>query len=224
MSSLLIVIGIVENGGSAVGSVTGRRTEESAGGPDLVNAVDVPVPGRERGREKDRLQEEMMPLVVAGVESEKGNVGGQREETAGVGRGVENVREGAGVGIAKGTERGARDLMERKLPREMEPPRVVSGCWRTMKEKLVRAWRSVEIENEKGTGTAGAATGTETGAGETGTETGSTRGIGGRETGGSAERSAMVPYEMTWAPRMTWVMRMRQEHHHTWRSTVRMGS
>lgn len=118
------VIGIVGNGGSAAGSVTGTRTEENAAGPDLVSAADVLVPARERGRETDQLQEEMMPLVVAGVESEKGNVGGQREETAGVGRGVENVREGAGVGIAKGTEKGARDLMERKLLREMERPRV----------------------------------------------------------------------------------------------------
>lgn len=215
------VIGTAETGGSAAGSVTGTRTE-NAGGPDPVNAVDVPVPGSERGR--DRLEQERMSAVAAGVESERGSVVGQREETAGVGRGVENGREGAGAGIARETGREARGWMGRRSARETVLLRVGSGCWRNMKEKWVRAWRSVETGTEKGTEeTAGAATGTETGAGETGTETGSTRGSVGRETGGSAERSATAPYEMTWVPKMTWAMRMREERRHTWRSTVRMG-
>lgn len=220
LSWLLIVIVTVETGGSAVESVTGTRTE-TAGGLDLVNDVDVPVPVSER--ERGRLEEEMTAVVVVGVESERGIVGGQREETAGVERGVENGRKGAGAEIAKETGREARGWMERRSARETGPMRVASGCWRNMKEKWVRAWRSVETETEKGTGTVGAATGTETGAGETGTETGSTRGSGGRETRGTAERSAIAPYEMTWAPKMTWAMRMREEHHHTLRSTVRMG-
>lgn len=210
----------MENGGSAAGSVTGTRTE-SAGGPDLVSADDVPVPASERGRERDPL--EMMELEVADVESERGIVGWQWGETAGVERGVENEREGAGARIARGTGKEARGLMEKRSVRETESLRVVRGCWRNMKEKLVRAWRSGETGTEKGTGNADAVTETETGVGETGTETGSTRGKGGRERGETAERSATAPYEMTWAPKMTWAMRMREEHRHTQRSTVRMG-
>lgn len=217
-----IVIGNVENGGSAVGSVTGTRTE-SAEGPGLANAVVVPVPGSERGRERGRLEEETRSPLLVGVVSERGSVGGQREETAGVGRGVENVREGAGAVTARETGRGARGWMERRSARAMESLKVVSGCWRSMKEKWVRAWRSVGTGTEKGTETAGAATGTKTGAGETGTEIGSTRGSGGREIGGTAERIATAPYEMTLAPKMTWAMRMRGEPHQTWRSTVRTG-
>lgn len=215
------VIGTVESGGSAAGSVTGTRTE-TAEGPDPANGDDVPVLGSEKGREIDRLEEERT-AAVAGVERERRTVGGQREETAEAGRGVENGREGAGAGIARETGKEARGWMGRTSAREMVPLRVRSGCWRNTKEKWVRAWRSVETRKEKGTGTAGAATGTETGAGETGTETGSTRESGGRETGGNAERSDTAPYEMTWAPKMTWAMRRREEHRHTWRSTVRMG-
>lgn len=218
---LSIVIGIVENGESAVGSVTGTKTE-SAEGPGLANAAVVPVPGSERGRDRLEEEETRSPLLV-GVVNERGSVGGQREETAGVGRGVENVREGAGAVTARETGRGARGWMERRLARAMESPKVLSGCWRNMKEKWVRAWRSVETGTEKGTEIAGAATGTKTGAGETGTETESTRGSGGRGIGGTAERIATAPYEMTLAPKMTWAMRMREEPHQTWRNTVKMG-
>lgn len=97
--------GTVETGGNAAGSATGTRTE-TAEGPDLVNAVDVPVPESERGRERDRL--EMTTVELADVESERGIVGGLWEETAGVGRGVENERGGAGARIARGTGREAR--------------------------------------------------------------------------------------------------------------------
>lgn len=214
------VIGTVESGGSAAGSATGTRTE-TAEGPDPANGVDVPVPGSERGRETDRL-EGRTAAVVAAVESGRGTVG-EQQETAEVGRGVENGREGAGAGIARETGREARGWMGRRSAREMPPPRVGSGCWRNMKEKWVRAWRSVETGTEKGTGTAGVVTGTEIDAGETGTETGSTRGSGGRETGGTVEKSATAPYEMTWVPKMTWAMRMKEERRHTWRSIVRMG-
>lgn len=214
------VIGTAENGGSAAGSATGTRTE-TAEGPDPVNDADVLVPGRERGRETDRLWERTATAVVAGVESERRTVGGRREEAAGVGRGVENGREGAGAGIARETGREARGWTGRRSARETVPLKVGSGCWRNMKEKWARAWRSGETGTEKGTGTAGAVTGTETGAGETGT--GSTRGSEGRETGGNAERSATAPYEMTWALKMTWAMRMREERRHKWKSTVRTG-
>lgn len=206
--------GTVETGGIAAGSVTGTKIE-TVGGPDLVNVDGVPVPVNERGRERDPL--ETMEVEVVDVESERGIVGGQWEETAGVGRGVESEREGAGARIARGTGREARGLMEKRLVREMEPLRVEKGCWRNMREKLVRAWKSVET----GTGTADAVTETEIGVGET--ETGSTRGKGGRETGETAERSATVPFEMTWSPKMIWAMMMREEHHHTLRSTVRMA-
>lgn len=223
------MIGTGESGGSAAGSETGKKTEENADGPDPENGVDVPVPGSERGREKDRLPQqrtaaavvEVVVVVVAGVESGRRTVGGQREETAGVGRGVENGRGGAGAAIARETGREARGWMERRSARETVLLRGASAFRRNTKEKWVRARMSVETGTEKGTGSAGVATGTETGAGETGTETGSTRGSGGRETGGSAERSAMAPFEMTWAPKMTWAMRMRGEPRHTWRSTVR---
>lgn len=219
------MIGNPESGGSAAESVTGTRTEESAEGPDPANAVGVLDPGSER--ERDRLEEQrrsaaaVVVVVVAGVESGRRTVGRsrQQEETAGVGRGVENEREGAGAGIARETGREARGSMGRRSARETGPLKVVSGCWRKMKEKWVRAWRSVGTE----TGTADAATGTERGAGETGTETGNIRGSGGRGTGGTAERSVTAPYEMTQAPKMTWPMRMREERRHTWRSTVRMG-
>lgn len=210
--------GTVETGGIAAGSVTGTKTE-TAGGPDLVNADGVPVPVNERGRERDPL--EMMEVEVVDVESERGIVGWQWEETAGVGSGVENEREGAEARIARGTGREARGLMEKRSVRETEPLRVERGCWRNMREKLVRAWKSVETET--GTGIADAVTETEIGVGETGIETGSTRGKGERETGENAERSATAPSEMTWDPKMMWAMTMREEHHHTLRSTVRMA-
>ncbi len=216
------MIGTVETAGSAAESVTGIRTENAAD-PALVNAVDVLVPESVREKETDRLEQVMTAAVVAGVESERGIVGEQQEEIAGVGRGVENGREGAGAGIARGTEREARGWMERRSAREMESLRVANGFWRNMKEKWVRAWRSAGTGTEKGTENASAATETEKGAGETGTETGSTRGIEGSETEVSAERTATAPYGMTWAPKMTWAMRMREEHPQTWRSTVRMG-
>lgn len=113
MSQLLIVIGSAGSEGSAVGSVIGIRTE-SGGGPDPVNAVDEPVPESEKGREKDQLQQGRTTAVVAGVENERRSVGGQREEIAEVGRGVETVREGAGAGIARETGREARDWMGRR--------------------------------------------------------------------------------------------------------------
>lgn len=215
------VIGSVEeNGGSAAGSVTGTRTG-NADGPDPANGVDVPAP--ERGRERGQLEQLRKPPLVPGVATERRNAGGQQEETAGVGRGVGKGREGAGAEIASETGSEARGWMGRRSARETLPLRAESACWRNMREKWARARRSVETGTEKGTGTAGAATGTETGAGETGTETGSIKGSEGRETGGTAERSDMAPYETTWAPKMTWATRMREEHHHTWRSTVRMG-
>lgn len=224
MIALWGVIGSAGSGESAVGSVTGIRTE-SGGDPDPGNAADVPVPGSEKGREKDQSQEGRRTAVVAGVESERRIAGGQREETAEVGRGVETGREGAGAGIARETGREARGWMERRSARETVPLRAGSACWRKTRVKWVRAWRSVETETgtERGTGTAGAATGTETGAGETGTETGSTKGNGGRETGGSAEKSGTAPYETTWGLKMTWAMRMREENRLTWKSIVRMG-
>lgn len=215
------VIGTVENAESAAGRGTGTRTE-SVEGLDLVNAAGVLVLGSGREKGTDRL-EVRMEAVVAGVESERGIVGQQGEEIAGVGRGVENGREGAGAGIARETGREARGWRERRSARETYLLRAASGCWMNMKEKQWRAWRSVETGTEKGTGIASAATGTEKGAGETETETGSTRERGGNETEGTAERSATVPYGMIWAPKTTWSMRMKEEHRHTWRSTVRMA-
>lgn len=113
MIALWGVIGSAGSEGSAVGSVIGIRTE-SGGGPDPVNAVDEPVPESEKGREKDQLQQGRTTAVVAGVENERRSVGGQREEIAEVGRGVETVREGAGAGIARETGREARDWMGRR--------------------------------------------------------------------------------------------------------------
>lgn len=69
------VIGTVENDGSAVVNVKGTRTE-NVGDRDLASAVDAPVLGRERGRERDRLEEEMTIAVVAGAESERETVAG----------------------------------------------------------------------------------------------------------------------------------------------------
>lgn len=214
------VIGTVAIGGSAAGSVTGTRTE-SAGGPDPASAVDIPV--HRSGRGRDRLQQERKVLVVAGVGSERGSVGGQPEETAGAGRGVETGKGGVGVGIVRERRKEARGWMGRRSVKETVPQRVGSGCRKNTKEKWVRAWRSVETGTEKGTETEGVVTEIETGAGETGTETGSTRGSVGREKEGNAKRSATALYETTWAPKMTWAMRMREEHHNIWRSTVRMG-
>lgn len=206
------------SGGSAAGSVTETRTRtrtENAEGPVPANVVGVPV--LERGREKDPLEQWRIVLVVPGVESERRNVAQQGEKTAGVGRGVESGREGAGAEIVRG--RGAKVWKGRRSVKQTGLRRVGSGCWRNMRAKWVRAWKSVKKRKE----TAGAATETETDAGETVTKTGSTRGSGGRETGGSAERSAKAPYEMMRYPKMTWAMRMRGERLHTWMSTVRTG-
>lgn len=216
------VTGTVETAESAAGNVTGTRTE-SAEDLDLANAADVLVHGSGREKETDRLEQVMMAALPAGVESERGIVGEQQEGIAGVGRGVEKGREEAGAGIARETGREARGWRERRSARVTDLLRAVSGCWMNMKEKRVRAWRSVETGTETETGTVSAATGTERGAGETETETGSTRGTGGSGIEATAERSATAPYGMTWAPKMTWATRMREEHHHSWKSTVRMG-
>lgn len=182
----------VENGGIEAGSVTGKRTE-SAVGPDLVNAVDVRVPVSERGRETDRL--EMTAVEVVDVERERRTGGEQRGETAGVGRGVENEREGVGARIVRRTGKESRGWMEMRSVREMEHLRVVNGCSRNMKEKLLRGLRSVETGRETGTRTADVATGTERGVGGTVKEIGNTRETEGRETEGTEERSVIAPYE-----------------------------
>lgn len=208
----------VGTGESVAGSVTVTRTE-NVEGPVLVNAVDVPVPGSERGRETDRL-EERKTVGVAGVETESGIAGAPQEETAGVGRGVENGRKGAGAGTARETEREARGWMERRPAKGMEVLRVVTGSWRNMKAKWVRAWRNVETGTEKGTKIEGAATGTETDAEET--EIGSTRESEEKETGETAGKSAILPYEKKQSPKTAWEMRMRVVHHHVWRNTIRM--
>lgn len=217
---MFIVNGTVETEGSAAGSAKGIRTG-SAVGLGLVNGVDVLDLASEKGRGTDRL--EMTTLEVADDESERGIVGLLQEETAGVGRGVKNEKEEAGARIARETGREAKGWMEKRLVRETWLLRVVSGCWRNMKEKLVRAQRSVGTGTETGIGTADAVTGTEKGVGETGTETGSTRGNGGIERGWTAEKSDTVLYKTTWPPKMTWVMGMREEHHAIWKIIVRMG-
>lgn len=200
----------------------GKRTE-NVGGPDPVNAVGVLVPGREKGRDR-QVQGRKSQLIVA-AESESGIVLGWWEPTAEAGKGVETEteRKGAVAGIARETGREARGWMGRRSAREMVPLRVGSGWLRSLKEKPVMAWRSVEIGTEKRTGTADAATGTETGAGVIEREIGSTKGIEERGKGGSAGRSATAPCEMTLDPKMTGAMRMRERKHPTWRSTVRMG-
>lgn len=122
---MFIVNETVETEGIAAGSATGIRTE-SAGGLGLVNAVDVLDLASEKGRETDRL--EMTTLEVADEESERGIAELLQEETAGVGRGVKNEREGAGARIARETGREAKGWMEKRLARETWFLRVVSGC------------------------------------------------------------------------------------------------
>lgn len=237
LSFLPIVTGIVETGGSAAGTVTGIRTE-TAGGLGPVIGVVGPAPARETERETGQALwhlERMKAAEAAAVEIEKGNVGAPQEVTAGAGRGVgtETGRDGAGAETERETGREAKGWMGRRLPRETLPWRGWTGCLRSMKErKWVRAWRSAaEIETGTGTETesVGAATGTgtetETGVGETERETGSIRESveTGRGEEGSAEKSATLLYEMTWARRMTWAMGMMEIQDHPWTSTARTG-
>lgn len=182
----------VENGGTEAESVTGKRTE-SAGGPDLVNAVDAHVPVIERGRETDRL--EMTAVEVVDVERERRTGGEQQGEIAGVGRGAGKEREGVEARIVRRTGKESREWMEMRSVREMGHLRVVNGCLRNMREKLLRGLRSVETGRETGTRTVDAATGTGTGVGETVKEIGNTRETEGRETEGTEERSVIAPYE-----------------------------
>lgn len=207
-----------ENGESAAGKETGTGTE-SAGGPDPESAADALVPEREIEKGTELLQEEMRQLLQTGVGSERGIMA---EMTAGVGRGVENGRGGAGAEIVRETGKEGRVWMEKMWGKERGPPMEGSACWRNMKEKWERGWRSAETGTGTGIVTAGAATGTETDAGETGRETGSTKGREGTERRESAERTDTCVTK--WAPRTRWAQRMRRgEHLLTWRSTARMG-
>lgn len=158
--------------------------------------------------------------VVADVGNETENVQGQGEEAAGVGKEVEIGRGGAGAGIARETGTEAKAWMGKRSVRGMGSQRVGSECHRSTREKWLRAQRIAKTGTKIKTETEGGAIGTETGVG-TGTETGSIRGTVGRETGGSGERIATPPHEMTQAPMTKWAMRM-MLCQPTWMSSVRM--
>lgn len=219
--------GSAENVGSAesaAGNVTGTKTG-SAGDLDPGNAGVAPAHGSVKENERDQQAKRAAAATTTttppppGGGSGRKNVVAQEGETAGVGKGVETERRGAGAESVR--ETGVRGWTAKRLFREMALTRAESECRRSMKEKEARVWKSVETETKKGTGTEDAATETGRGAGETGTETGSIREIEGIGRKVSAERIATDPYEMTPSPRTTWVMRTREKQRNTWRSTVR---
>lgn len=97
----------VEKEGSAVGNAIVTRTE-NGGGPGPVKGAVTLGPGSEIGRENEGLWWEKMVGVVADVENETENVGGQEEEIAGVEKEVETGRKGVGAGIGRETGREAK--------------------------------------------------------------------------------------------------------------------
>lgn len=97
------------NGGSAAGNETGTGIE-NAGGQDPESAADALVLEKEIGKGTELLQVEKRELLQTGEGSVRGSVG---EMTAGVGRGVENGRGGAGAEIGRETGREGRVWMER---------------------------------------------------------------------------------------------------------------
>lgn len=230
LSRRLTERGSAENVGSAesaAGNVTGTKTG-SAGDLDPGNAGVAPAHGSVKENERDQQAKRAAAATTTtttppppGGGSGRKNVVAQEGETAGVGKGVETGRRGAGAESVRETGTGVRGWTAKRLFREMALTRAESECRRSMKEKEARVWKSVETVTKKGTGTEDAATETGRGAGETGTETGSTREIEGIERKVSAERIATDPYEMTPSPRTTWVMRTREKQRNTWRSTVR---
>lgn len=213
-----------ENGENAAGSVTGTKTGNAAG-QGLASAVGVPALVSVRGTERGTLG--TRAVETPAVERGKGNgelLQQQPAKTTGVGKGVEIERKEAEARTARGRGREERVRTEKTCLREMGPWRAGSECWRSMKEKSVKEWRSVETGSGTATGTAGAATGIGIDAG--GTETG--RGTGTTnesvtETGSSAKRSTTALYKTTWLPKTKWATWTREEPQHTWTSTVRTG-
>lgn len=122
----MLLIVIVEIGGSAAVNGIGRRIE-NVEGPGPVNAVDTPVPESEKGKETGRSEQLRTSVVGADVEIARGSVGGHQEETAGVGKEVETGNEGAGAGIVSEKGRGVRVLKGMRSAKEKVPLRLGSG-------------------------------------------------------------------------------------------------
>ena len=214
------MIGTVEIGGNEAGSVTGKRIE-TVGDLDHGNAVVAHALESVKEREKDRQE------VVEDASS-----GSRRRER-------ERERGGTMVGDSRSRER-SRERKRRSRSRDRKRDRergkgldgeevsqgdvAPDGEERVLEEHEGEVGEGMEERRDrKGTETEGVATGTKRGAGEIGTETGSTKGSGVREIKGIAGKNGMYLCAMAWVRRMTWALRMREEHHLTWRTTVRMG-